>query len=155
MSEIEKLYKCVFDKAYLNKVELSILLDSLSDRKLAKGFVNSLCLSSTGYEIDESYKRELLFLYIEAFGPSTTDDIKESAYYFTTELRKVSDSNISETQRRVESLGVVVEYIKSDKDKAILEKYDLELLKGIKRMLLELEMYNDIIIIDELINKSK
>lgn len=68
MSEIEKLYKCVFDKAYLNKVELSILLDSLSDRKLAKGFVNSLCLSSTGYEIDESYKRELLFLYIEAFG---------------------------------------------------------------------------------------
>ena len=37
MSEIEKIYQCVFDKAYLNKVELSILLDSLSDRKLAKG----------------------------------------------------------------------------------------------------------------------
>ena len=45
MSEIEKIYQCVFDKAYLNKVELSILLDSLSDRKLAKGFINSLCLS--------------------------------------------------------------------------------------------------------------
>ena len=27
MSEIEKIYQCVFDKAYLNKVELSILLD--------------------------------------------------------------------------------------------------------------------------------
>ena len=68
MSEIEKIYQCVFDKAYLNKVELSILLDSLSDRKLAKWFINSLCLSSNGYEVDESYQRELLFLYVEEFG---------------------------------------------------------------------------------------
>lgn len=155
MSEIEKIYQCVFDKAYLNKVELSILLDSLSDRKLAKGFINSLCLSSNGYEVDESYQRELLFLYVEEFGVSTTEDIKDSVYYFTSELRKVSDSNISVTQRRVESLGVVVEYLKTDKDKAIFEKCSLELLKGIKYLLLELEMYNDIIIIDELINKYK
>lgn len=155
MSEIEKIYQCVFDKAYLNKVELSILLDSLSDRKLAKGFINSLCLSSNGYEVDESYQRELLFLYVEEFGVSTTEDIKDSAYYFTSELRKVSDSNISITQRRVESLGVVVEYLKTDKDKAIFEKCDLELLKGIKSVLLELEMYKDIIIIDDLINSFK
>ena len=52
-------------------------------------------------------------------------------------------------------MGVVVEYLKTDKDKAIFEKCDLELLKGIKSVLLELEMYNDIIIIDELINKYK
>lgn len=51
---------------------------------------------------------------------STTEDIKDSAYYFTSELRKVSDSNISVTQRRVESLGVVVEYLKTDKDKRFL-----------------------------------
>ena len=155
MSEIEKIYQCVFDKAYLNKVELSILLDSLSDRKLAKGFINSLCLSNNGYEVDESYQRELLFLYVEEFGVSTKEDIKDSTYYFTSELRKVSDSNISETQRRVESLGIVVEYIKSDKDKVILEKCNIDLLKSIKSILLEHEMYKDIIIVDELINNFK
>ena len=30
--------------------------------------INSLCLSSNGYEVDESYQRELLFLYVEEFG---------------------------------------------------------------------------------------
>ena len=61
MSEIEKIYQCVFDKAYLNKVELSILLDSLSDRKLAKWFINSLCLSSNGYEVMNLIKENYCF----------------------------------------------------------------------------------------------
>lgn len=155
MSEIKKIYQCVLEKSYLNKIELSILLDSLSDRKLVKGFLNNICILNTRYEIDEDYKNELLLLYIETFGEDSTDDIKETAEYFNVEIQKVFDEEISDTKQRIESLNTIIEYMGSDKDKSILEKCDLKALKSIKNILLESEMYVDIIVVDELINKLK
>ena len=156
MSEIEKIYQCILEKSYLNKVELSILLESLSNRKLVKGFLNSICILNSRYEISEDYKTELLFLYIETFGePSTTEDITESADYFSSEMGKISDSKIEQTELRIKSLGIIIEYIKNDKDKALFEECDLIILKSIKNILLESEMYVDIIVVDELINKLK
>ena len=81
MSEVEKIYEFVFDKSYLDKVQLSILLDNLNDKKLASGFLNSLCILHKRYEISEEHKSELLLLYLEVFGEPSKEDIIETSTY--------------------------------------------------------------------------
>jgi hypothetical protein len=155
MSEVEKIYEFVFDKAYLDKVQLSILLDNLNDKKLARGFLNSLCILHKRYEISEEHKSELLLLYLEVFGEPSKEDIIETSAYFTEKMRGISNSRVSNTELRIKSLNFVMEYLKSKKDKSVFEECDLKTLYGIKAIMLDCEIYEDITMIDELIEKMK
>lgn len=48
-----------------------------------------------------------------------------------------------------------MEYLKSKKDKSIFDECDLKTLNGIKAIMLDCEIYEDITMIDELIEKMK
>ena len=85
MKDIEILYNCIFDESYKNSVELQIILNSISDKSLVRGFLIEL-IAKSEYEADVNVLTNIFGEYHDGNSDKWFDEHK----YFTSQAKEVN-----------------------------------------------------------------
>ena len=163
MTDIEIVYKCVFDKIYQNKVEFLIHLEKISDRKLVAGLLIDLSIKSKGYD---SNKDEILEICAEFLSQEEleTKYLFDANTYYQDSLSNLNKEKTDETKfildfysyllknsddvsEDVKEKIVVVESIDINK----LLKNNKQYLPALKQRMIDSELYEVIPLIDKYI----
>jgi len=154
MTDLDKIYECLFDKTYQNKSQFEIVLSYIEDKELAVGFIFDLLLKHKSYEAD---KQTMLELMADTLGEITTREyIKDCHNSFTEKIKKKNDESLSGNMFVMDALTILSSIVDDDKviptdkfEKIVSECKSKEHLQKLKEHLLAAELYEVIGIVDK------
>lgn len=162
MTDIEIIYKCVFDKTYQNKVEFLIQLEKVSDRKLIAGLLIDLSIKSKGYDSD---KDQILEICAELLSQEEleTNYLFEANTYYQNILSNLNKEKTDETKFLLDFYSYLLKENDdvSEDIKGILNqdtiniddllKNNKQYLPSLKQRMIDSELYEAIPLIDKYI----
>lgn len=160
MTDIEIVYKCVFDKIYQNKVEFLIHLEKISDRKLVAGLLIDLSIKSKGYD---SNKDEILEICAEVLSQEEleTKYLFDANTYYQDSLSNLNKEKTDETKFILDFYSYLLKNSDdvSEDIKGILNqdtiniddllKNNKQYLPSLKQRMIDSELYEAIPLIDK------
>lgn len=163
MSDIEIIYKCVFDKIYQNKVEFLIQLEKVSDRKLIAGLLIDLSIKSEGYD---SNKDEILEICAEVLSKDEleTSYLFEANTYYQNILSNLNKERTDETKfildfysyllKENDDISEDIKQIHTPSESINIDellKNNKQYLPSLKQRMIDSELYEAIPLIDKYI----